>query len=158
MNSLGNIDWSDDFEDVDDIGISWGDVGDGAKWAFGNVIHPLGKGIASAAGAGSAAQSLEDLEKKQGWLPATLSTTAASMTTAAASKAGAAAGALGKGKGGGASAPTGIAPSTTTPKAKPTAPPSWFTQHPVVAATGALSILGFLALILRAIFKKGDRS
>jgi hypothetical protein len=150
-----SADWQDDFEDVDDIGLSWGQFGDGAKWAFQNVVHPLGKGIATAAGAGSAAQSLEDVEKKQGWLPSTPPVSSAPAATAAATllKSGVAPkGTPGKSAG---------APSTMTASpgtALPLHTTSWFQQHPIAVTTGALGILGFLALVIRAILKKGATS
>jgi hypothetical protein len=62
------------------LGISWGDVGDAGKAAF-PYIHATGKGLASAFGAGAAADALESVEQKQGWLPATMPATAATVTT-----------------------------------------------------------------------------
>ncbi len=158
MNSFDPIvggDWADDFEDVDDIGLSWGQLGDGAKWAFQNVVHPLGKGIATAAGAGSAAQSLEDVEKKQGWLPSASTATSATTVTPGALTAG-------SGKARGTSSKTAGAPSATMAAspgaALPLQPSSWIQQHPIVATTGALGILGFLALIIRLFVRKGASS
>lgn len=50
------------------IGISWGDVADAGKKAF-PYIHTAGKSLASAFGAGAAADALENVYVSQGWLP-----------------------------------------------------------------------------------------
>ncbi len=62
------------------LGISWGDVGDVGKAAF-PYVHATGKGIASAFGAGAAAQALENVEQKQGWLPPTEAPIATTVAT-----------------------------------------------------------------------------
>lgn len=64
------------------LGLSWGDVGDVGKAAF-PYIHATGKGIASAFGAGAAADALEHVEQGQGWLPATPAPMAATVSTTA---------------------------------------------------------------------------
>lgn len=141
------------------LGVSWGDVGDAGKWGFGNVVHPLGKGIATAFGAGAAAQSLENVEVKQGWLPATPSSTATTITTSAE-------GVLTSKKKDAKDATKDAtkdvkAKDTTTPTAatstdvKPTkaAPQQTSSLGHAVAIAGAVGVFGIVALILRRLWQ-----
>ena len=133
------------------LGVSWGDVGDAGKWGFGNVVHPLGKGVATAFGAGAAAQSLENIEVKQGWLPATPSPTAAAITTSTETVATPKAKA--KDAKDAAKAPaTPSAASGTSGKPSGTTPQPSQLGHAVVIA-GAVGVFGIVALILRRLWR-----
>lgn len=133
------------------LGLSWGDVGDVGKAAF-PYVHATGKGIATAFGAGQAAQALENVEQKQGWLPPatadTASITATSQTVATAATPKLRAAAAKK------------APPAVTPAAKPTAalpatkPATPQSQQPAqlsrtVVIAGTIGILGAAALLIR---------
>lgn len=129
---------SDDYDEL--LGISWGDVGDGAKWGFQNVVHPLGKGIATAFGAGAAAQGLEDVERAHGVLPSQPPSSGAATQSPATSP---------KPKMPAAPSGTQIAqpsrPSATSVE-KPSHGTNW--QKPVKYAAGAAIVAGVVGLIV----------
>jgi hypothetical protein len=128
------------------VGVSWGDVGDAGKWGFQNVVHPLGKGVATAFGAGAAAQSLENVEVKQGWLPATPSATAAAITTSTEAAAGP------KKKDGSKDTPKSPIEAKPSGGAQPQPqPPSKLGRAVTIA--GAVGVFGIVALILRRLWQ-----
>lgn len=134
------------------LGVSWGDVGDAGKWGFGNVVHPLGKGIATAFGAGAAAQSLENVEVKQGWLPATPSSTATAITTAVESGTKAKPKDATKDVKKDATATDATKPSTDVKPSGAAPQPTSSLGHAVVIA-GAVGVFGIVALILRRLWQ-----
>jgi len=131
------------------LGISWGDVGDVGKAAF-PYVHATGKGIATAFGAGQAAQALENIEQKQGWLPPTADTasvtsSAQAVTTAATPKLRAAAAKVSpkpQPKPQPTTAPVTPSGETTTP-----APTQQLSRTVVIV--GTVGFLGIVALLLR---------
>jgi hypothetical protein len=64
----------DPFDELDAIGLSWGDVGDAGKVAF-PYIHQAGAGVLNAFGAGAVVKPLETLEQRGGLLPSDTSPT-----------------------------------------------------------------------------------
>jgi hypothetical protein len=129
---------------ADAIGVSWGDVGDASKWGFQSVVHPLGKGVATAFGAGAAAQSLENIEVKQGWLPATPSATAAAITASTE------AAATPKKKDGAKDVPKSSIEAKPSGVPQPQ-PPSQLGRAVTIA--GAVGVFGIVALILRRLWR-----
>ncbi len=139
------------------VGVSWGDVGDAGKWGFGNVVHPLGKGIATAFGAGAAAQSLENVEVKQGWLPATPTSTASTITSSVESVA-AKNTKTKDDKKDATKDPTKKDDVKDATKTATDAKPSAAQQQPsslgrAVAIAGAVGVFGIVALILRRVWR-----
>lgn len=139
---------------LDLIGISWGDVGDAGKAAF-PYIHATGKGIASAFGAGAAADALENVEQKQGWLPATSPAAAATVTSTAQNVAAAATPKLHPGV-------SPKVPAQPPPQSQPAAhstdgKPASAPQHQQATLSTAtivvgVSVLGVIALILQRLW------
>lgn len=129
------------------LGISWGDVGDAGKAAF-PYVHATGKGIATAFGAGQAAQALENVEQKQGWLPATPSSSTAAVTASAEKVATAATPKLHPGV-------SPMTPQKQTPNTpaggKPAelSKPSKSSQFGTTTIVVGAGVLGIIALIVR---------
>lgn len=136
------------------LGISWGDVGDVGKWGFVNVVHPLGKGVATAFGAGAGAQALENVEVKQGWLPATPTATAAAITTSAEGVATPKKDAKKDAATKDMTKSSTATPATTTTSAMiPATTAKPFTLGRAVTIAGAVGVFGIVALILRRVLR-----
>lgn len=128
---------------LDVIGVSWGDVGDVGKAAF-PYIHATGKGVASAFGAGAAADALEHVEQGQGWLPATPAPATAPITSTVQKVA------TQKAHPGdkptpkpGDTKPPKAAPSTTQPQA----------HYSAVKIIGGVGLVGVIVLVLRRLLR-----
>lgn len=125
------------------IGLSWGEFGDGAKWGFQNVVHPLGKGLASGFGFGSQAQQLENFEKGKGLLPSDKPKPAPEAPPSGGPSSAP----------GGAAAASPSAPSHALAKREKSGGGAlaWLSRHPVVVPVATIGVAGLIYLLIRLV-------
>ena len=141
------------------LGLSWGDVADAGKAAF-PYVHATGKGIASAFGAGVAADALENVEQKQGWLPKTMPSATATVASTVQSTATTLTPKLHPGvspKVPPKPTPVLTPPTATTPSTPATAAPAatggkTATKLSTGVIVGGVGVLGLAALVLHRLW------